>query len=227
MTEQTAEEVKAHHIESMGRELGELFYLLKQDISQLYVQWNEYVDAFGTNENRINLLNRAAGGFARSVQDALWTDVLLGLTRLTDPPKSVGKDNLTVTRIPSLLKDGHRESVQQLVNAAVESTGFARDWRNRYFAHRDLQHAIDSNAVPLEAASRLKVRQALEAIVAVMNSVEAHLEDSTTFYSEARHLNGVLSLLYVLDDGIRYDQQRRARFEAGTALPSDYAAKNL
>jgi len=227
MTEQTAEQIKARHIEAMGCELGELFYLLKRDIFQLYVQWNEYVDAFGTNEKRIDLLNRAAGGFARSIQDALWADVLLGLTRLTDPPMSVGKANLTVTRIPNLLEDDLRESIQQLVDVALEFTAFARDWRNRYFAHRDLQHAIDANAVPLEAASRLKVRQALEAIVAIMNRVEAHFEDSTTLYSEARHLNGVLDLLYVLDDGILFDRQRRARREAGTALPGDYAPKDL
>lgn len=164
MTQQTADQIRARHVESMGCALGELFYLLQQDIFQLYVQWNEYVDAFGTNEKRVNLLNRAAGGFARSIQDALWADVLLGLTRLTDPPMSVGKANLTVTRIPNLLEDDLRESVQKLVAAAVESTAFARDWRNRYFAHRDLQHAINANAVPLEAASRLKVKQALEAI---------------------------------------------------------------
>ena len=126
MSEQTAEQVKARHFKTMGPELGELFYLLEQDIFQPYVQWNEYVDAFGTNENRINLFNRVAGGFARSVQDALWADVLLGLTRLTDPPKSVGKDNLTVRRIPGLLEDDLRESVQKLVDAAVECTEFAR-----------------------------------------------------------------------------------------------------
>jgi hypothetical protein len=211
----------------MGTELGELFYLLKQDIFQLYVQWNEYVDAYGTNEKRIDLLNRAAAGFARSVQDALWADVLLGLTRLTDPPKSVGKHNLTVTRIPDLLECDLKNSVEELVEAAVDLATFARDWRNRYFAHRDLQHAIDANAVPLQPASRLKVREALEAIVAIMNRVEAHFCDSTTFYSETRHLNGIVSLLYVLDDGLRFAQEWRARLEAGAPLPSDYQPRDL
>lgn len=60
-----------------------------------------------------------------------------------------------------------------------------------------------------------------------MNRVEAHFEEATTLYPEARHLNGVLDLLYVLDDGILFDQQRRARREAGNALPSDYGAKDL
>ena len=227
MTHQTAEEVRERHVEAMGADLGELFYLLKQQLFQLFIQWNEYVDAFGTNEKRIDLLNKVAGGFAKSVQDALWADVLLGLTRLTDPPKSVGKDNLSVARIPGLFEGDLKESVEQLVNVAVSATAFARDWRNRFLAHRDLSRAMDSNAVPLEPASRAKVREALDAIVAVMNRVEGEFEGSTTFYSEARHSNGVLGLLYVLDDGVRFDEQRRARLEAGDSLADDHVAKDL
>ncbi len=78
MVDQTPEEIRDRHIESMGEDLGELFFLLKQEIFRLYLQWNEYADAFGAKESRIELLNSVAGGFARSVQDALWADVLLG-----------------------------------------------------------------------------------------------------------------------------------------------------
>jgi hypothetical protein len=227
MTHQTAEEVRERHVKAMGDDLGELFYLLKQQLFQLFVQWNEYVDAFGTNEQRIQLLNKVAGGFARSVQDALWADVLLGLTRITDPPKSVGKDNLSVARIPNLLNGDLKESVQQLVKTAADATEFARDWRNRHLAHRDLSHAMDPSALPLEEASRAHVREALEAIVAVMNKVEVAFENSSTFYSEARYSNGVVGLLYTLDDGVRFDEQRNERLKAGEPLPDDYARKNL
>ena len=134
MTHQTAEEVRERHVKAMGDELGELFYLLKQQLFQQFVQWNEYVDAFGTNEERIALLNKVAGGFARSVQDALWADVLLGLTRITDPPKSVGKDNLSIARIPDLLDGELKESVAELVKAAADATAFARDWRKPAFS---------------------------------------------------------------------------------------------
>ena len=157
MTHQTAENIKIRHIESMGAELGEHFFLIKQELFYLYTQWNEYVEAFGTNEKRIDLLNSAAVGFAKSFQDALWSQVLLGLTCLTDPPRMGKKDNLTVALIPNLLEHELKESVSHLVDVSKESTKFARDWRNRDLAHRDLAHALDSNAVPLKNASRLKV----------------------------------------------------------------------
>ena len=227
MTHQTAEEVRERHIATMGAELGELFFLLKQQLFQQFIQWNEYVDAFGTNEQCIELFNKVAGGFARSVQDALWADVLLGLTRITDPPKSVGKDNLSVARVPDLLDGDLQGSIAQQVKAASDSTAFARDWRNRYLAHRDLSHAMDPSASPLEPASRTHVNDALESIVTVMNNVESAYEDSTTFYSEARYSNGVVGLLYTLDDGVRFDEQRRERLKSGETLPDDYLPKDL
>ena len=227
MTHQTAEEVRQKHIECMGEELGELFFLLKQEILRLYLQWNEYANAFGDKESRVELLNRVAGGFARSIQDALWADVLLGLTRLTDPPQTGKKTNLAVTRLLDLVKDELKEPVAELVEKAVAATEFARDWRNRYLAHRDLAHAQDSSAKPLAAASRKLVREALEAIVAVMHAVEGSYENSTTMYSESKYSNGIVGLLYVLDDGVRFDQQRRKRLKNGESLPDDFAAKDL
>lgn len=227
MATQTAEEVKDRHIKSMGPDLGLLFYLLKQDLFQVYIQWNEYVEAFGTSAERIDLLNAAAGGFAKSAQDALWADVLLGLTRLTDPPKSFRKNNLSVTRITELLEGELKQTVLNLLEVAIGSAEFARDWRNRYLAHRDLSHGMDSSATPLEEASRLKVRDCLAAVVAVMNEVESKLEDSTTMYSEARYPNGVVDLLYVIDDGLRVEEARRARLKAGTPLPEDYAQRAI
>jgi hypothetical protein len=60
------------------------------------LKWGEYVELFGTKPSRIDLRNRAAGGFFRVVQDGLWEDVLLHVARLTDAPRSGGRANLTI-----------------------------------------------------------------------------------------------------------------------------------
>lgn len=227
MSHQTAEEVKANHIQSMGPELGEIFYFLKQEIFRLFVQWNEYVEAFGTNEKRIQLLNKAAGGFAKSVQDALWSDVLLGLTRVTDPAKTMGKENLSIAQLSTHVSSELFEEVSSLTEDAIKKTAFARDWRNRFLAHRDLLHARDRTARPLKSASRNSVREALDAVVAVMNSVEYHFENSRTIYCEARNQNDVVGLLYVLDDGFLFEEQRKSRVRSGDWSIHDYGSKDL
>ena len=60
-----------------------------------------------------------------------------------------------------------------------------------------------------------------------MNKVEGELQESTTFYAEARYSNGIVGLLYTLDDGVRFDEQRLERLKAGKPLPEDYARKKL
>lgn len=211
----------------MGQELGEVFFQLEQDVSALFCQWNEFVTAFGTNNERIELLNRAASGFARSYQDALLHDVLVGLSRITDNPKTMGKDNLAITRLPDLLEGDIKLEVEELVRVAKSSAEFARDWRNRRIAHRDLEHALDSRAAPLQAASRRLVSSALSSVVAVMHKIEQHFEDSTTYYEEIENLNGVLHLLYIIDDGLTLEQARKERRKAGKTLPEDVSKKTL
>jgi hypothetical protein len=61
------------------------------------MKWEEFVVLFGTKPSRVDLVNRAAGGFFRLVQDTFFADVLLHLCRLTDPASTGGKDNLTIS----------------------------------------------------------------------------------------------------------------------------------
>ena len=60
---------------------------------------NEFERLFGDAEH-VELLNLVGGAFFADVQRILWDDQLLRLTRLTDPPRTAGKDNLTVKRLP-------------------------------------------------------------------------------------------------------------------------------
>ena len=98
--QKTPEEVKKEYIDIMGEPLGKFFNALWQEVAWLYTKWNEYVALYGTKPSRIDLMNKAAPRFFRIVQDSLWEVTLLHIARLTDPPKSAGKDNLSIKRIP-------------------------------------------------------------------------------------------------------------------------------
>jgi hypothetical protein len=60
---------------------------------------------FGTKPERIDLLNKAAPALFHMIQERLWDTTLLNIVRLTDPPMSAGRSNLTVTRLPSLITE--------------------------------------------------------------------------------------------------------------------------
>jgi len=225
----TAEEVRQHHVEVLGDELGTLYNVLWNELAWLYSNWREYEELFGKKPSRIELINKAAGLFFRIVQDSLWEDSLLHIARLTDPPKSVGKDNLSIRRLPDLIEnDALKKKVTELIKVSVEKAEFCRDWRNRRIAHKDLGLVLKTGAKPLKLASRAKVKEALSSIADVMNAISSHYMDSTTMYEGVGGTSGgAVSLLYVLDDGLRAKEERHERRKAGNYQPEDFEARDL
>ena len=217
----TADESKAEHIAKMGAELGEFYSALWQDLAWIHAKWAEYIALFGTEPGRINLLNEAAPRFFRVIEDSLWEDILLHLSRLTDSPRSMGKDNLSVRRLPMIAAlQGSAVPIDALVATAVAATEFARDWRNRKLAHGDLGLALGLPVQPLAAASRLAVKEALQSLVAVLNLLSQKFLDSETMFEVDD--GDATSMLYVLRDGLRYESEKHARIKGGDVRPNDF-----
>lgn len=223
----TAEEVKQHYIEIMGDEIGSLYYALWNELARLHSKWDEYVELFGTKPSRLELLNSSAPLFFRTVQDSLWESTLIHITRITDPLRSCGKDNLSIARLACLVDDEIKGIISEKINIAFEKTRFCRDWRNRRIAHNDLSLALDSGALPLEPASRANIKDALKSIASVLNTLEEHYMNSTTEFKVIKGPYGAEALLYVLDDGLRASKERRKRIEARTYTPEDLKFQDL
>ena len=225
-THRTAEETKAENIRLMGVELGSIYAALWQEVAWVYGKWSDFVVLFGTKESRIDLLNAAAPAFCRLVQDSIWENVLLHIARLTDPQATGKKQNLTIQRLPILIdRVKSREIVEIKVRVALEKCAFARDWRNRHIAHSDLDLKVSDNAVPLEFASRQCVNHALAALSDVLNAIAVEYLDTTSFFDT---LDGdALSFLYVIDDGLRADKQRRERLRNGIYDPDEFKPRDI
>ncbi|HAS53030.1 MAG: hypothetical protein A2X56_12105 [Nitrospirae bacterium GWC2_57_13] len=228
MTYNSAEEVKQQHIERLGIKLGPIFYELCNELAWLYIKWNQYVELYGAKPSRVDLTNQAASLFFRIVQDTLWEDTLLHISRLTDPPKTAGKKNLTILLLPILVENSDLScQLDNLCTIAVEKSDFCRDWRNRHIAHIDLHLAMKKGVESLLPASRLKVKECLTAISEVLNAVNGHYFNSTTMFDWADDHRGAVDLLYLIDDGLRSVKERQVRIKAGNYLPGDYKARDI
>ena len=208
----------------MGEELGELYTALWQQLTWLHRKWGDYVALFGTKPERLEVLNSVAPDFFGTVQTALWEDALLHLARITDSPRSAGKPNLTFRRLPeSIDREPLRLQVQELLDAALVATDFARDWRNRRIAHRDLSLALARPTEPLKTASRAGVNEALTSLNSVLNAISQSYLDSTTMFEFAQDPvpGGATSMLYYLRAGHKAEQERRERIRTGAFIPSD------
>jgi hypothetical protein len=228
MSYHTAEESKQANINAMGHELGPLYAAMWQQVAWLHTKWEQYVELYGTKESRLTLLNDAAPLFFRVVQDTLWEDVLLHITRLTDSPKSMGRPNLSIRRFPAAIDDkATKLAVEARIEEAMTASECCRDWRNRHIAHCDLDLILNGAAQPLKPASREKVKEAIKALDSVLNAIAHRYLDSTTLFDTSGASRGARSLLYVLDDGMKADLAREARMANNTFTPEDLETPEL
>lgn len=209
----TGAEAKKECMEKMGEELGKLYNGLWQEVASLHGDWEEYVVLFGTKPSRIELMNKTAPDFFNMLQRTLFENTMLHISRLTDNAIVCGKKTLSVKGLSELIVD---ENLKTKVNLRVEDiirkAEFCRDRRNRKLAHRDLKLAVDKNAEPLPLASRLKIKEVLSSIREVLNAISLYYQDSQTLFDMAGNTpGGATSLLYALDDALKYDQERKIR----------------
>ncbi len=212
----------------MGEELGTLFNALWNEVAWVHTKWKEYVCLYGTKPSRVALVNKAAPLFFNVVQRTLWYDTILHIARLTDPPKTSNKDNLTIQRLTGLLSDnGVAMKIDKLIQNAIEKSGFCRDWRNRRIAHSDLKLATEEGAKPLEEASRINMDDALKAIAEVLNEVSKEYMQETSIFDGGIIPGGVEHLLYIVNDGLKAEEYQREQRMKGEYREEDWESPYL
>ena len=224
MSDHDAEETRLLYEQRMGTELGRAFYTIMCEVAYLHDKWGDYIALFGTKSERVDLLNRAAPAFFARLQDTLFDDALLHLSRLTDRRRGT----LSMVRLVSLVPDGPLKArLTPLLAELDRKVAFCRGWRNRRIAHTDYRLATGRPIPPLPAASRAATREAIETVAGVLNAICQHYCESDLYFRYDENC-GALDLVYVLHDGLRMADERNARIVAGNEYrPEDFATPNL
>ncbi len=206
-------ELRKKYEQSLGAELGSVFSELWQELVWLHTVWQEYRTIFGTTPEQLDIVNQAAGTFFYVVQKTMWEGVLLHFARMTDPAQSMRSKNLSVTALYSLVKPELQAEVARLTDAALREAKFARDWRNRYIAHKDLPLALGNQAAPpLESVSREAVELALRSLDDLLNEIDRSYNDSTTIFRGSEPHTGANRLLHVLQKGLKVEEAEELEF---------------
>jgi hypothetical protein len=166
--------------------IKEVFESIESEIIWLHGKWNIYRQLYGTDEERIILLNRSAQTFFRLVQDVLFNDVILSINRLTDPPRSSGRDNRTFAQLIFLIdtKD-HSELVQNLkekLDILMSQCDPFRIRRNKVIAHSDLMVALSIKSETTPDISRNSIENALKTVRDFMNEINLNFGGNYTAY---------------------------------------------
>src|SRR6266436_693473 len=119
--ERTPAEVQTGYVQTMGKELGDLFYATSSELTWIHWRWKQYRTLFGEKQSRMDLLNEAAPLFFHIVRNVLFEDTLLAIARLVGSPRSSNKPNLTVERFTLLVDLNLRSEVSSLIQKAKAS----------------------------------------------------------------------------------------------------------
>ena len=131
----------------------ELRKRLCDELVYLRDTWTQLSSLFATSDEVISVLNATAPSFFAGVRRVYMREVLLAISRLTDPARVSGRDSLTIR---ALLEDpavdsfpGLRGELTDAIDGAVAAAAPARAHRNKYIAHLDNATAIGALPQPL------------------------------------------------------------------------------
>jgi hypothetical protein len=171
MNEQHLEEC----VRLMGPDLGPFQFHLDQEVDSLRIKWCEFHALFQDDAEGLDLLNQSASTFFYMVQKIMYEDAMLHLSRLTDPGRQFGHENLSIRRLPDLIDDaGLRIQVAQATDRALASCAFAREWRDKRLAHSDASIITGRQTIAYPDVQRDDVDAGIESIRIVVRLVSAH-----------------------------------------------------
>lgn len=192
----------------MGDEFGSLFYHLYNETVWLTIKWLEYNELYGTKPSRIDLMNQVAPQIFFIIEKTLWNDLLLGISRITDPSETYKKRNITFQAIPKHIEDAElKNSIEIDIKGIIEKTQFCRDWRNRSIAHFDYDLNInEQKAEPLAPANRKLISEVMKMLQDVINRLYFHYLRKTVMFDHISSYKGAVSLLVNVEKGLRFKQ---------------------
>ena len=227
MGSKSGEQVRDEMVEKLGHDFGRLLNSLYNEISWLTFKWIEFRELYGTKESRFDIMNKTAPFFFSTIQKVLWENLLLGVARITDPPQTAGKKNTTLRALGQHIKDEEfKIEFEKEISEILTASEFCRDWRNRWIAHMDYELSINrDSAVPLQTANRWKLRTTLEKIQALYNKVSFRYLNSSTPWEMLSSHTGAVSLLYRLQDGLRFDEEQYLKKLSGQWTGGNFESK--
>lgn len=204
--------------QSLPVELADVFEELHQHISWLHANWLIFEQLFAAGEERVELLNEFAPIFFRLCQDSFSDNVILSIARLTDPPKSAGKDTLSFEQLISKVDPAKYpvllSTLSQRFIDLKASCQPIRNVRNRRLAHNDLLVALSSDPNPLPDILKDEVDDILRGIRELMNAVWAYFNPDSELGYDVIMPNDGEAIIAALEKAKKYREIGRRRHES-------------
>ncbi|MCH8152231.1 MAG: hypothetical protein IH830_07650 [Planctomycetes bacterium] len=207
-----------HQNDSVGTATAKhIFRAIRKDTILLRALLAEYETLFLPNDGKRHdqeRLLRHASGFISILGQVIPDYLILGVSRLVDPPRTGKHENLSLHRLADALNaEGHSglaKPIREAIASRRKEIEVIRLHRMKRLAHLDLRRILKGGeaADELDAVTFNHIRSCLEDFHKVLNGCEAVLENATTSFNVAVR-GSANSLLSRLRKAERYDQLRK------------------
>jgi hypothetical protein len=169
----------------MKENTKEVFDKLKYEVTRCHYYWIVYRQLLGTNEFRIELINKTTPSFFILFQDLFLDYITLQISKLTDPADYGKYKNFSFYYLLELLKEEDSDEFNKKISSILEKlqvvSSLFRNRRNKIVAHRDLNFIDKKNEYGI---SRQSVEDVLKIIREYLNEIDFHFFNTTTLYDE-------------------------------------------
>jgi hypothetical protein len=192
----------------LPEEIREIFMWLCQDVASVYHKWRFYMELFGSEENT-ELLSYLAPGCFNIIEESLRGDMTMAICRLSDPARSMGKDNLSLSSL--IERCGDIEGVEEPLRHFLIACGPVRFHRNKRVGHNDLETTIKPRENPLPGIGRRQIDEILSLASEILNTIYQSYVDGELAFGHSLCIGGADALLYWLKLGRQYQAEQDTR----------------
>jgi len=185
--------------------IREVFMWLCQDVASLQRKWDSYLKLFSSQENT-SLLSELAQGFFQVIEESLRNDMTMAICRLSDPPKSMGKDNLSLRTLVEQCDE--RARVSDLLKDFVVACESVRQYRNKRVGHNDLNTTIKPKENLLPGIDRNQIDTILQLAGDILNTIYQQFTDGELYFAPLQ-IGGVDDLIHWLEIAREHEETRR------------------
>jgi hypothetical protein len=187
---------------------------LNDEIAMVRNTWDQFAILFHSGRQRTEILNACAPWFFGLTQRVFLREVILGISRLTDPPTQQGHSNLV---IKLLLDDpevdrhrGLRRRLETAIDRAHVLAAPIRKHRDKYIAHLDHRTAVRDPLAVLPGVRYAAFAATIRAIERAYNVHGRAVHDSDTSFSMTP-MGDASALMRALETSERWRTWERVR----------------
>lgn len=178
----------------LPEDIREIFMWLCQDVASLQNKWGFYLGLFADQKNAALLSDLARASF-QIIEETLRNDMTMSICRLSDPPRSMGKDNLSLPALAQQCDDV--DSVSELLKDFLDACKPVRQYRNKRVGHNDLNTTIKPRDNPLPGIGRSQIERILQLASAILNTIYQRYVDGELYFTPLQ-VGGADDLIYWL-----------------------------